>query len=134
MKPCTTVSFSVAVDTFHISETEETEETEEPDNTETETVESTSTNKNGSDDSLLLIQFSRLIKYETVRVVAHSTHYVCQIKFIIFPLQEDYIVKQVDLLSGFGGAVGLWLGWSALTLGHFLVQTVKTINSVTIFK
>ena len=49
-------------------------------------------------------------------------------------LQEDYIVKQVDLLSGFGGAVGLWLGWSALTLGHFLVQTVKTLNSVTIFK
>ena len=74
MKPCTTVSFSVAVDTFHISETEETEE---PDNTETETVESTGTNKNGSDDSLLLIQFSRLIKYETVRVVAHSTHYPC---------------------------------------------------------
>ena len=70
MKPCTTVSFSVAVDTFHISETEETEETEEPDNTETETVESTGTNKNGSDDSLLLIQFSRLIKYETVRAVA----------------------------------------------------------------
>ena len=49
-------------------------------------------------------------------------------------LQEDYIVKQVDLLSGFGGAVGLWLGWSALTLGHFIVQTVKTLNSVTIFK
>ena len=69
MKPCTTVSFSVAVDTFHISETEETEESFE-DNTETETVESTGTNKNGSDDSLLLIQFSRLIKYETVRVVA----------------------------------------------------------------
>ena len=76
MKPCTTVSFSVAVDTFHISETEETEESFE-DNTETETVESTGTNKNGSDDSLLLIQFSRLIKYETVRVVAHSTHYLC---------------------------------------------------------
>ena len=69
MKPCTTVSFSVAVDTFHISETEETEESFE-DNTETETVESTGTNKNGSDDALLLIQFSRLIKYETVRVVA----------------------------------------------------------------
>ena len=76
MKPCTTVSFSVAVDTFHISETEETEESFE-DNTETETVESTGTNKNGSDDSLLLIQFSRLIKYETVRVVAHSIHYLC---------------------------------------------------------
>ena len=53
---------------------------------------------------------------------------------LLLCLQEDYIVKQVDLLSGFGGAVGLWLGWSALTLGHFLVQTVKTINSVTIFK
>ena len=75
MKPCTTVSFSVAVDTFHISETEEP--AAESDDTETETVESTGTNKNGSDDSLLLIQFSRLIKYETVRVVAHSTHYPC---------------------------------------------------------
>ena len=78
MKPCTTVSFSVAVDTFHISETEEAKEyAAESNNTDTETVESTGTNKNGSDDSLLLIQFSRLIKYETVRVVAHSTHYPC---------------------------------------------------------
>ena len=78
MKPCTTVSFSVAVDTFHISETEEAEESAaESNNTDTETVQSTGTNKNGSDDSLLLIQFSRLIKYETVRVVAHSTHYPC---------------------------------------------------------
>ena len=74
MKPCTTVSFSVAVDTFHISETEEAEESAaESNDTDTETVESTA----GSDDSLLLIQFSRLIKYETVRVVAHSTHYPC---------------------------------------------------------
>ena len=78
MKPCTTVSFSVAVDTFHISETEEAKESAaESNHTDTETVESTGTNKNGSDDSLLLIQFSRLIKYETVRVVAHSTHYPC---------------------------------------------------------
>ena len=69
MKPCTTVSFSVAVDTFHISETEEAEESAaESNDTDTETVQSTGTNKNGSDDSLLLIQFSRLIKYETVRV------------------------------------------------------------------
>ena len=75
MKPCTTVSFSVAVDTFHISETEEAEESANL--TDTGTVESTGTNKNGSDDSLLLIQFSRLIKYETVRVVVCSTHYPC---------------------------------------------------------
>ena len=73
MKPCTTVSFSVAVDTFHISETEEAEESAKSNDTDTETVESTA----GSDDSLLLIQFSRLIKYETVRVVAHSTNYPC---------------------------------------------------------
>ena len=77
MKPCTTVSFSVAVDTFHISETEEAEESAKSNHTDTETVQSTGTNKNGSDDSLLLIQFSRLIKYETVRVVAHGTHYPC---------------------------------------------------------
>ena len=78
MKPCTTVSFSVAVDTFHISETEEAEESAaESNDTDTETVQSTGTNKNGSDDSLLLIQFSRLIKYETVRVVAQCIHYLC---------------------------------------------------------
>ena len=78
MKPCTTVSFSVAVDTFHISETEEAEESAKSNHTDTETVQSTGTKKSGSDDSLLLIQFSRLIKYETVRVVvAHSTHYPC---------------------------------------------------------
>ena len=70
MKPCTTVSFSVAVDTFHISETEEPAAKSDNTETETETAESTGTNKNGSSDSLLLIQFSRLIKYETVRAVA----------------------------------------------------------------
>ena len=66
--------------------------------------------------------------------VALPMYLALQMHLLTSGLQEDYIVKQVDLLSGFGGAVGLWLGWSALTLGHFLVQTVKTLNSVTIFK
>ena len=110
MKPCISVSYTVAVDTFYPT-------------TATELSEMLG----AASTSILQIQFSRTVKYETVRVT-----YKFRIEFAI--LQEDYIVKQVDLLSGFGGAVGLWLGWSALTLGHFLVQTVKTLNSVTIFK
>ena len=39
-----------------------------------------------------------------------------------------------DLLSGFGGAMGLWLGWSALSLGYFIIQALKTLNGVTVFK
>ena len=35
-----------------------------------------------------------------------------------------------DLLSGLGGAMGLWLGWSALSLGYFIIQALKTLNSV----
>ena len=110
MKPCISVSYTVAVDTFYPT-------------TATELSEMLG----AASTSTLQIQFSRTVKYETVRVTSEF-----RIEFAI--LQEDYIVKQVDLLSGFGGAVGLWLGWAALTLGHFLVQTVKTLNSVTIFK
>ena len=42
--------------------------------------------------------------------------------FILFYIQEDLIVKRVDLFSGFGGAMGLWLGWSVMTLGHLLIS------------
>ena len=35
-----------------------------------------------------------------------------------------------DLLSGLGGAMGLWLGWSALSLGYFIIQAFKTLDSV----
>ena len=40
-------------------------------------------------------------------------------------LQEDYVVKSVDLLSGIGGTLGLWLGLSFLSLGTFLIETAS---------
>ena len=36
--------------------------------------------------------------------------------------QEDYIIKGVDLVSGIGGAVGLYLGWSVMTFGNSLID------------
>ena len=53
---------------------------------------------------------------------------------IIYPLQEDYIIKSVDLLSGFGGTMGLWLGWSVMSLGEFIIQTLKTLKTIISFQ
>ena len=47
---------------------------------------------------------------------------------------EDYIIKPVDLVSGFGGALGLWLGWSALSIGYLFIQFLKTLNNFTVLK
>ena len=53
---------------------------------------------------------------------------------VIYPLQEDYIIKSVDLLSGFGGTMGLWLGWSVMSLGEFIIQTFKTLKTIITFQ
>ena len=49
-------------------------------------------------------------------------------------MKEDYIIKSVDLFSGFGGAIGLWLGWSAMTLGDIVLEAVKTFINIPIMK
>ena len=43
--------------------------------------------------------------------------------------QEDYIIKGVDLLAGLGGAMGLWLGWSIMTLGELIVTLIKLFQA-----
>ena len=40
---------------------------------------------------------------------------------------EEEIIKSVDLLSGIGGALGLWLGWSVMTLGEFVTGLAERI-------
>ena len=42
--------------------------------------------------------------------------------------QEDYIIKGVDLVSGIGGAVGLYLGWSLMSFGMFLIDAIKSLK------
>ena len=48
--------------------------------------------------------------------------------------QEDYVVKSVDLISGIGGTLGLWLGLSLFSIGTFIIQSIKSISSLKIFK
>ena len=45
--------------------------------------------------------------------------------FIIF--KEDYVVKPVDLISGIGGTLGLWLGLSLFSIGTFIIQRIESI-------
>ena len=42
-------------------------------------------------------------------------------------IQEDYIIQKIDLISGFGGVVGLWLGFSVMTLGEHFINAIKKI-------
>ena len=49
-------------------------------------------------------------------------------------LQEDYIIDGVDLLSGIGGTVGFWLGWSVLSSGHFVIHCVRSFIALGIAK
>ena len=44
-------------------------------------------------------------------------------------LQEDYVVKSVDLISGIGGTLGLWLGLSFFSIGTFGIDTLKSFFS-----
>ena len=77
--------------------------------------------------SLLTIQFSRRVTVEYVRhllIVNRGTNH---------DIQEDYVVKSVDLISGIGGTLGLWLGLSFLSIGTFLIHSIKTLCSLEIF-
>ena len=87
----------------------------------------------GPDRGVCWVQFSRTVQFEVVR--ENIDH--LPLKFIIITLsrsQEDYIVKSVDLLSGLGGAMGLWLGWSVLSLGNSIVKAFRTFTTVKLFK
>ena len=44
------------------------------------------------------------------------------------------MVQTVDVFSGLGGALGLWLGWSGITIGLSAVQALKTLRSFDILK
>ena len=78
-------------------------------------------------EGTMVIQIGRNFEYEMVEKL------LCFIFIVIYPLQEDYIIKSVDLLSGFGGTMGLWLGWSVMSLGEFIIQTFKTLKTIISF-
>ena len=77
-------------------------------------------------EGVINLQFSRLWKYKKV----YSFYIISYFFLIVESMQEDYIVHQVNLLSGFGGAMGLWLGWSILTLGELIVTFIKTLKTI----
>ena len=82
----------------------------------------------GPNKGICWIQLSRFVQFENVS----SEHF--NSFFIFFKPQEAYIVQYVDLLSGLGGAMGLWLGWSVLSLGNAIVKAFRTVTSVKLFK
>ena len=79
-------------------------------------------------EGTMVIQIGRNFEYEMVEKL------LCFIFIVIYPLQEDYIIKSVDLLSGFGGTMGLWLGWSVMSLGELIIQTFKTLKTIMSFQ
>ena len=116
--PCVTVTYRMALDKFSM------------------TQEKMAHVAGGPGIGTCWIQFSRTVQFEVVsdenNVFKIWGIYKKNIPF--FTSQEDYIVKNVDLLSGFGGAMGLWLGWSVLSLGNSIVKAFRTVTSVKLFK
>ena len=41
--------------------------------------------------------------------------------------KEEHISSPWDLISAIGGAIGLWLGWSVMFIGHTFVDFLKNI-------
>ena len=82
-----------------------------------------------NDSGIIAVQFSRAFTSEVVSFTIKILQ-----NFKVYNIKEDYIIKSVDLFSGFGGAIGLWLGWSAMTLGDILLEALKTLFKIRIMK
>ena len=88
----------------------------------------------GPNRGICWIQLSRFVRFENVSENFYSFYYIYYVYYMFFKPQEAYIVQYVDLLSGLGGAMGLWLGWSVLSLGNSIVKALRTVTSVKLFK
>ena len=44
-------------------------------------------------------------------------------------LKEDYVKKPVNVLSGLGGTMGLWLGLSLLSIGEYGIVLFKKLGN-----
>ena len=78
--------------------------------------------------SFLVLMFSRRIILEYVSCERGKIWN----NLVVF--QEDYVVKTVDLISGIGGTLGLWLGLSLFSIGTFIIQSIKSFCSLKMFE
>ena len=113
-RPCSEVSYTLDVDTFFLKPDELLIHSE---------------GQCDNDSGIITVQFSRSFISEVVSFAIKILQ-----NFKVYNIQEDYIIKSVDLFSGFGGAIGLWLGWSAMTLGDILLEALKTLFKIRIMK
>ena len=80
----------------------------------------------GADNrSLISFRIRRNVQWEVV-----SIKHFLENDTNLHHFKEEHISSSWDLISAIGGAIGLWLGWSVMFIGHTFVDFLKNISIV----